>query len=716
MNINKNSLCIYFVLFLGGFLKAQEKQPIEKDTIKIEQLAEFVITAQINPQSIKKSVFEVKVITQRDIELRAGNNLADLLNQSLNINIIPNTSNGKSGVSLFGLDAQYFKVLIDNIPVINEEGFGNNVDLTLINLDDVERIEIVEGSMGVQYGANAVSGVINIITKKSLREQTKISIFLQEETVGGEYELFDKGRHIQSVNISHNISETLFGSISYFRNDFGGYWNGRQGEIYDSNDGLRGHDWLPKEQQNAKLSLKFDTGKKFQAFYKFDFLNERIDRYNSIVSPNENAQTKTSNPSAIDEIFTNTRFIHNLNVRGSLGEKLTYDVSLSYQEQTKDFERYTFFIRPEVRENVLNTEFLSRSTWFSRGTLNNLFKSEKFNLQAGYEIGSFAGKGSPFASSLINSENASVSNELNNYDFFVSSEIEISNNWSLKPGVRFSFSNIFNPQYMVSLSSRIDLKNDFELRTIIGSSNRTPSYDELYTFFVDVNHNFQGNPELDPEQGYSIFTHLKKKFNFKNGAVFNSKLSLTYLQLKDRIEFIIVNINPLASQSNNIDSYQFASLFFENSYNQGRFKGSFGFGFQGVSKVLDSNSDAQDDFLYNVQLNTNITYTLPAWNTSATVYFKHVGTQEQFVQKQNAQGAFTFERGQTDPISFLDASVRTTFSKRKLIATAGVRNLLNIDRVNTSAFDGGAHDDAPSQLPLAYGRSFFLKLNYILNI
>jgi outer membrane receptor for ferrienterochelin and colicins len=716
MILNKNNSCIYFILFLGSFLQAQETKRIEKDSTKIEELEEVVITGQINPQSIKKSVFEVKVITQRDIELRAGNNLADLLNQSLNINVVPNTSNGKSGVSLFGLDAQYFKILIDNIPVINEEGFGNNVDLTLINLDDVERIEIVEGSMGVQYGANAVSGVINIITKKSLRENTKISIFLQEETVGSEYELFDKGRHIQSVNISHNISETLFGSISYFRNDFGGYWNGRQGEIYDVNDGLRGHDWLPKTQQNAKLTLKFDNGKKFQAFYKFDFLNERIDRFNSIISPNENSQTNTSNPSAIDEIFTNNRFIHNLNVMGGLGEKLTYDVSLSYQEQTKDFERYTFFIRPETRENVLNTEFLSRSTWFSRGTLNNLFQSKKFNLQTGYEIGSFSGKGSPFASSLINSENASVSNELNNYDFFVSSEIEVSNNWSLKPGVRFSFSNIFSPQYMISISSRIDLKNDYELRTIIGSSNRTPSYDELYTFFVDVNHNFQGNPELDPEQGYSIFTHLKKKFNFKNDAVLNSKLSLTYLNLKDRIEFIIVNVNPLESQSNNIDSYKFAGLFFENSYNQGRFKGSFGFGAQGISKILDSNSVAQDDFLYNIQLNSNITYTIPKWNTSATVYFKHIGTQEQFVQKQNAQGEFTFERGQTDPISFLDASVRTTFSKNKLIATIGVRNLLDIDTVNTSAFDGGTHNDAPSQLPLAYGRSFFLKLNYILKI
>ena len=70
---------------------------------------------------------------------------------------------------LFGLDGEYFKVLIDNVPIINEGGFGNGTDLTLINLDDVERIEIVEGAMGVQYGSNAFTGIINIITKKSSR-------------------------------------------------------------------------------------------------------------------------------------------------------------------------------------------------------------------------------------------------------------------------------------------------------------------------------------------------------------------------------------------------------------------------------------------------------------------------------------------------------------------------------------------------------------------
>lgn len=229
---------MFLTFFIITHSFSQDKNQIVPDTTYTQKLSEVVVTAQFNPQSVKKSIFEVKVITRKDIEQRAANNLADLLNQVLNINITPNTSTGKSGVSLFGLDAQYFKILIDNVPVINEEGIGNNVDLTLINLDDIQQIEIVEGAMGVQYGANAVSGVINIITKKSSSQTTQINAYVQEETVGNEFELFQRGRHIQSLKIGHNFTNNIFTNITVTKNYFAGFWDNKQGEIYDENDGL----------------------------------------------------------------------------------------------------------------------------------------------------------------------------------------------------------------------------------------------------------------------------------------------------------------------------------------------------------------------------------------------------------------------------------------------------------------------------------------------
>jgi outer membrane receptor for ferrienterochelin and colicins len=287
------------------------------DSLSAQNLEEVIITGQINPQSGSKSVGEVKVITRDDIERQAGNTLADVLNTTLNLNISPNTSTGKSGVSLFGLDGQYFKVLMDNIPIINEEGVGNNTDLTLINLDDIERIEIVEGAMGVQYGANAVSGIINIITKKSSRNDWEITAYLQEESIGSEYEWFDRGRHIQSLRLGHNFSDKLYANATFTRNDFAGFFNKGQGESYAQNDGLRGHEWLPKLQQNTKTLVSYNT-ESVQLFYRFEYLNERIDRFDVNVDLNENPATGTTNPSALDEVYTNNRFYHHLNAAGKI--------------------------------------------------------------------------------------------------------------------------------------------------------------------------------------------------------------------------------------------------------------------------------------------------------------------------------------------------------------------------------------------------------------
>lgn len=685
------------------------------DSIIPENLEEVVVTGQINPQSVSKSVVEVKVITRKDIERHAGNTLADVLNTTLNLNITPNTSTGKSGVSLFGLDSQYFKVLIDNIPIINEEGVGNNTDLTLINLDDVERIEIVEGAMGVQYGANAVSGIINIITKKSSRNDWDITAYVQEETVGDEYEWFDKGRHIQSLKVGHNITENIYANAVFTRNDFGGFFNKKKGERYALNDGLRGHEWLPKLQQNTKALLSYER-ENFTVFYRFDYLNERIEKFNETVALNENPSTGTTNPSALDEYYTNNRFYHHLNSSGTMFKRIGYTISLSYQEQTKDLQRYTYRIRSKEKENREAGEYQRRSAFFSRGTFSNIITTKKATLQLGYELTNEAGSGSSLAI-VINPDSDEVTQRLTNYDFFAASELQLSENFSLRPGFRTSFSNLFNTQYTASLSAKQQLANGWELRAILGSANRTPNYNELYTYFVDVNHDVQGNPELSPENGVSAFLHIKKKSAVKNSSIrLKNKLSLNYLGLNDRIELIVVNQSPLSFQYNNIDRFTALGVFSENELYYKNFKGQLGASLQGISKILNSQTRSNDEFLFNFQLNSNVSYTQPDWNTTFSVFFKHIGTQQQFVEKTTAEGEQEFVQGETDAYSWMDGTIHTSFFDGVFITTLGCRNLFDVTEVNTTAFEGGTHTGSPTQIPLGYGRSYFLKLTYNLTL
>ena len=181
----------------------------------------------------------------------------------------------------------------------------------------------------------------------------------------------------------------------------------------------------------------------------------------------------------------------------------------------------------ETIDNV-KSKYLSRKVFYSKGTLNNIKLNDKIYFQSGYEINLENGYGSPL-SLLINSDINGFNQKLNSYNLFSSSELQINENLYLRPGFRFSTSNLFNNQYLYSLSSKLNLKNDFQLRAVIGSSNRTPNYNELYTYFVDVNHNIQGNPILTPENGFSSFIHLKKGYELYSDLIsVNSKFELKF--------------------------------------------------------------------------------------------------------------------------------------------------------------------------------------------
>jgi outer membrane receptor for ferrienterochelin and colicins len=711
--MNLNSRVFYFFIFCFNFIFAQENE-IKKDSVKTEKLEEVVVTGQYSPQSIKKSVFEVKVISRAQIEQQAGNNLADVLNQTLNINIVPNTSSGKSTVQLFGLDGQYFKILIDNIPVINDEGLGNNTDLTQINLDDIQQIEIVEGSMGVQYGANAVSGVINIITKKYAKYKWEITPYIQEETVGNEYGFFDKGRHIQSLKIGHKISNSWYTNAIYTRNDFAGFWNDKKGKHHDLDDGKRGYLWLPKLQNTAKALLSYKGDNTFRSFYKFEYFNEHIDRFSEQINPNYNPSTQTNDPVGNDIIFKSERFYHHLNFLGKWRTSFNYDISLSYQQQKRNVETFRYRIRNREKFDIENFEYESRKVLYSKGNFSNFLENECFDFQLGYEVNHING----YASSVSGSfDGENIKRELGSYDLFGSTEIIVNDKFSIRPGARLLTSSVFKSQAAVSLSTKYNFANGVELRGVVGSSPRLPNYTELYTYFVDANHDVQGNENLKPEQGSSVFIHLKKSFDLTSFSSFKmlSKLSLNYLNVSDRIELSLVNRAPLQFKYINIDSYRTIGAFFNNTMHYKNLKANIGIGFSGESKVLNSRVLHNDDYLYRMQFNANAAYYTKRIGVVFSAYYKYNGASQQFVQQQNENDETELIKGKQNGYSWLDASVRKDFLNKKIQLTVGARNLLDITEVNTTAVEGGAHSGPPATILLGYGRSYFFKLIYNLN-
>ncbi|MCH2451153.1 MAG: TonB-dependent receptor [Gracilimonas sp.] len=131
-------------------------------------LGEVVVTASKTPTTERETTKSVTIIDSEEIERYSGSSLSELLNEQNGVLINGAVSSpGKDkSVYLRGAATQYTLVLIDGFPVTDPSGEGGAFDLRLLPLENVERIEIVKGSMSTLYGSDAIAGVINVITKK----------------------------------------------------------------------------------------------------------------------------------------------------------------------------------------------------------------------------------------------------------------------------------------------------------------------------------------------------------------------------------------------------------------------------------------------------------------------------------------------------------------------------------------------------------------------
>ncbi|MFP8488965.1 TonB-dependent receptor plug domain-containing protein [Gracilimonas sp. Q87] len=143
-------------------------QKIKAQVADTLDLGEVVITASKTPTSERETTKPVTTITHAEIQKAPGLSVSELLNRQTGIMINGAVSSpGKDkSVYLRGAATQYTLILIDGFPVTDPSSEGGAFDLRLLSLENVERIEIVKGSMSTLYGSDAIAGVINIITKK----------------------------------------------------------------------------------------------------------------------------------------------------------------------------------------------------------------------------------------------------------------------------------------------------------------------------------------------------------------------------------------------------------------------------------------------------------------------------------------------------------------------------------------------------------------------
>ena len=147
-----------------------QNPPEDLSKLSVEDLMNVEVTSvSKKEQKVSQTAAAIFVITQEDIRRSGANNIPDLLRMVPGVNVAQINSNIWA-ISVRGFDGEFSNkllVMLDGRIVYLPTFSGTFWDVLDVPLEDIERIEVIRGPGGATWGANAVDGVINIITSKA---------------------------------------------------------------------------------------------------------------------------------------------------------------------------------------------------------------------------------------------------------------------------------------------------------------------------------------------------------------------------------------------------------------------------------------------------------------------------------------------------------------------------------------------------------------------
>ena len=137
-------------------------------TLSNFDLDEVVITATRIPKLLKDVPIQTRLISSLDIERTDATNIEDLLQQEMPGVEFSYAMNQQTHLNFSGQGGQSILFLVDGERLAGET--MDDVDFSRLELNNIEKIEIVKGASSAIYGSSAGGGVINIITKQASRK------------------------------------------------------------------------------------------------------------------------------------------------------------------------------------------------------------------------------------------------------------------------------------------------------------------------------------------------------------------------------------------------------------------------------------------------------------------------------------------------------------------------------------------------------------------
>ena len=636
--------------------------PISIDTLKIQleefafSLNEVVITAQIEGLSRRDALNNIISISRDEIEEFNTLNLGELLNQQALFDIQFDPALGAS-IEMQGMSGNNINILIDGIPVIGRK--GGQIDISQLNLSNIEKIEIVKGPSSISYGTNSTGGIINLISKSNI-ERNEIIFSNYFESIGLKQYNIDVNKKIKKQQFNINIG--------YF--DFVGL----------SEDSLRSKEWKPKRQtfgQVMWLSKIRDNNIRFKSYF---FDEKLVELGNENFPPFEGT--------ALDNHYLTIRNTNDLSINL---KKENYTLNTLLSQSATKFKRAQYSVdlnSNEEEENTNNPDFNSEdlfTAWYFRSEYNRL-NWDKVSLQFGIESRNDMVRGARIQS-----------NRASTYELacFSKTELKLTPNIKGQIGIRIPYHSIYAAPLSPSLELLYSKSSKLQYRASYARGFRAPTIKELFMEFIDFNHNIVGNSELEAEYSHA----------------FNS--SIVYTPYQKNTKYIQIDIQgSLQYLNNKIDLAQIENTTGYTYFNVSNAK------YYGLNTTIDSKVSESSNFrlgwnVYKTELNESLD---PTRFQNISFLYKYFNSQHKFGANINLKYTpeITSQRYQDnelvsvkqEPFESINLNFNKTFIKLNSTLSLGIKNLTNLKNINS--LGGGIHSSSESIL--SWGRTFFINL------
>ncbi len=471
LNGNKNSLILSLV-----------PSPINLD--------EVTITGTGTHHKLKNTPVQTEVITKKTIENIGSTSIEDLLaTVSPSFDFSPNIMG--SYMSINGLGNKYILVLVDGVRLTGD--VSGNIDLTRINVGNIEKIEIVKGASSSLYGSEAIGGVINIITKKSSK---KLNVSTSSQL--GENSAFSENAGID-FKIGKLNSSTTF---DYRKSDS---W-----DLTDENDPGSLYHINKFYTKTVTQKFTYSPSKSIKTYLGGSFYNKKIF--------NQRIEKKY-----YDYLYNDYSF--NAGIKYIINQKNSINLDVN-----SDIYNYDYLYFTDYKDYKRGDKVINKRQHCYTANLKGIFKlSKKHTLIAGAEY---------FSDKMETSEDKIPSKEKDAYtqSLYIQDEYKILDKLTLVAGLRYvnheTFGDHLTPK--VSLLQKI---GNFNLRASYSHGFKTPSLQEIYYkyYFSRSKSWYLGNPDLKPEKSkyYTVSAEYVKDW-------FNASVSVYRNNIDNMIERKII--------------------------------------------------------------------------------------------------------------------------------------------------------------------------------